>query len=260
MTIISLAIQKGGTGKTTSAVMLSALLAKRGRKVLLIDMDPQANATECIADPQSIDKCIGDVLLRRANISETTQATSFLPQNLFYIPSKPSMLIDEYFGHFTSIFPDTLKAQLSSIRDQYDYVMIDCPPNLMHFTKNALWASDYVVIPLEPEPLAFEGLRQFIVSILPDATVHNPNLKPGGAILVNRAPAVRKYLPEEIKNRIRQDSSMGPSFLFGQEIRLDQQLAKMSLFNRPATEYAIQSNGVQDYIGLAAEFEVRIPP
>jgi len=223
-------------------------------------MDPQANATECVADPQTIGKCIGDVLLRRANMVETIRAASFLPLNLFFIPSKPSMLIDEYFGHFTSIFPDTLRGYLSSVQDQYDYVMIDCPPNLMHFTKNALWASDYVVTPLEPEPLAFDGLRQFIASILPDAAVHNPNLKPGGAILVNRAPAVRKYLPEEIKTRIRQEPNMGPDFLFGHEIRLDQELAKMSLFNRPATEYAMQSNGVQDYVGLAAEFEAKMPP
>lgn len=260
MTTVSFAIQKGGTGKTTSAVMISALLARKEREVLLIDMDPQASATECLVDPSKIQDsyCIGDVLQKKSRIKDAIQGCNYLKM-LSFVPSKPSMLIDEYWGFYSNIFPDTLEIELSSVKDDYDYIILDCPPNLLHFTKNALWASDYVINTLEPEPLAYEGLNQFIVSILPDVKLHNPKLKPGGAIIVNRAPATRIYVPEEIKSRIARNVQMGPNFLFRTEVHLDQDLAKMPFHRKPASEYS-SSRGVSDYAALTVEFESRIPP
>jgi chromosome partitioning protein len=128
---------------------------------------------------------------------------------------------------------------------------------LLHFTRNALWASEYVIIPLEPEPLAFEGLRQFIGSILPNMILHNPNLRPGGALLVHRAPQTRKYLPDQIRYQI---NTHYPGLLFKQEIRFDQELAKMAYYNQPACQYAPGSNGSLDYASFVVEFESRIPP
>jgi chromosome partitioning protein len=262
MTVVSFAIQKGGTGKTTSAVMISALLARKKRKVLFIDMDPQASATECLVDPSQIQEnpCIGDVLLHRKDVKlrNAILACDYL-KTLSFVPSKPSMLIDEYWGFYSNIFPDTLKIELAPIEKDYDYIILDCPPNLLHFTKNALWASEYVINTLEPEPLAYEGLNQFILSILPDVKLHNQELKPGGAILINRAPATRVYLPEEIKSRILNNLEMGPGFLFRTEVHLDQDLAKMPFHRRPASEYS-SSRGVSDYAALTVEFESKIPP
>jgi chromosome partitioning protein len=260
MVTISFAIQKGGTGKTTSAVMISALLARKGRRTLLIDIDPQASATECLIDPSVLQasNCIGDVLQKKAKISQVIQKCDYL-KNLSFTPSKPSMLIEEYWGLYSNIFADSLKIELESITSEYDYIIIDCPPNLLHFTKNALWASDYVINTLEPEPLAYEGLNQFIVAILPDVRQHNPRLKPGGAVLINRAPATRIYVPERIKSEIASNPSMGPNFLFRSEVHLDQELAKMPFYRKPASEFAT-SKGVTDYAALTVEFESRIPP
>lgn len=260
MTVVSFAIQKGGTGKTTSAVMISALLARRRHAVLLIDIDPQASATECLTDPEEIQDeiCIGDVLQGKGAIEKAIQTCDYL-KRLEFLPSKPSMLIEEYFGLYSNIFADKLRIALEAIGDDYDYIIIDCPPNLLHFTKNGLWASDYVINTLEPEPLAYEGLNQFIAAILPDVRLHNPKLKPGGAILINRAPATRIYVPRRIKSRIFNNPQMGPRFLFRTEVHLDQELAKMPFHRKPASEYA-SSRGISDYAALAVEFESRIPP
>ena len=260
MTIVSFAIQKGGTGKTTSAVMISALLARKGRRTLLIDMDPQASATECLVDPELLknSKCIGNVLRKDAKITDIIQKCSYL-KDLQFVPSKPSMLIEEYWGWYSNIFPDSLKIELESIKAEYEYIIIDCPPNLLHFTKNALWSSDFVINTLEPEPLAYEGLNQFIITILPDVKQHNPQLRPGGAILVNRAPATRVYVPDRIKSLIAQNPELGPNFLFRSEVHLDQELAKMPFYRKPASEFA-SSKGVTDYAALTIEIESRIPP
>jgi chromosome partitioning protein len=260
MAIVSFAIQKGGTGKTTSAVMISALLARKNRRVLLIDMDPQASATECLVDPTEIQDspCIGDVLLKDLEMEDAIQRCDYL-KRLNFLPSKPSMLIQEYWGRYSNIFEDTLKIELGPVEGDYDYIILDCPPNLLHFTKNALWASEYVINTLEPEPLAYEGLNQFIISILPDIRLHNSKLKPGGGIIINRAQATRVYLPKEIKSRITGNPYMGQGFLFRTEVHLDQDLAKMPLHRKPASEYS-SSQGVSDYAALTVEFESRIPP
>lgn len=260
MTVVSFAIQKGGTGKTTSAIMISALLARKKREVLLIDIDPQSSATECLVDPEEIkdSPCIGEVLLGKAEISEAIHSCEYL-RRLSFVPAKPSMLIEEYYGYYSNIFHDNLRIRLKPLEDNYDYIIIDCPPNLLHFTKNALWASDFVINTLEPEPLAYEGLNQFIATILPDVKLHNPELKPGGAILVNRAPATRIYIPDRIIRRISRNPQMGPHFLFRTEVHLDQALAKMPFYRKPASEYA-SSRGISDFAAITVEFESRIPP
>lgn len=258
MKIISFAIQKGGAGKTTSAVCVSSWLAKRGKKVLLIDMDPQSNATECIIDPSIVGNCIGDLLLDKCSIEKAIYEVPYLP-SMNIIPAKPDMLIDEYRGHFSSIFNDTLRLKLESLPKNYnyDYIFCDCPPNLLHFTKNALIASNYVVIPLEPEYLPFRGLSEFIGSILPDLQTRNRALKLGGVILVHRAPGNRKYMPAEIREKI---DILVPNQRFKSEIRLDQNLARMSDLNQPICIFAPTSQGGSDYATLSFEFEARLPP
>ncbi len=258
MKIISFAIQKGGAGKTTSAVCVSSWLAKRGRKVLLIDMDPQSNATECLIDPDNVGNSIGDVLLNKCSIDKAIHSVPYLP-TMNIVPAKFEMLLDEYYGYFSNIYPDTLRLKLESLPKNYnyDYIFCDCPPNLLHFTKNALMASDYIVMPLEPEYLPFKGLSEFIAGVLPDIQKRNRALKLGGIILVHRAPGSRKYMPAEIRDKI---DTLVPNFRFRSEIRLDQNLARMSELNQPICIFAPTSPGGSDYAALSFEFEARIPP
>ncbi len=261
MKVVSIAIHKGGAGKTTTAVNLAAWLAcprpagLPQRKVLLIDMDPQANATECFMDPDVVKKSIGDVLLRRCKISEAIITAPSLPF-LNILPSKIEMLLQEYFGDYNGLAMDALKRALEEVQNKYDYVICDCPPNLMHFTKNALMASDYVIIPMEPEPLPFRGFKEFTGQILRDFHRYSP-VQAGGVVLVHRAPRSRKYLPDRIRKEIR---ASNPMLLFEQEIHLDQELAMMAEDHQPACVRAPGSNGAREYLGLSIEFEARIPP
>lgn len=260
MKVVSIAIHKGGAGKTTTAVNLAAWLAypRHGltqRKVLLIDMDPQANATECFMEPEVVKKSIGDVLLRRCKISDAIIPAPSLPF-LNILPSAIEMLLQEYFGDYNGLAMDVLKRALEEVQGKYDYVICDCPPNLMHFTKNALMASDYVIMPMEPEPLPLRGLREFTGQILRDFHRYSP-VQAGGVVLVHRAPKSRKYLPDRIKREIR---ALSPTLLFEQEIHLDQELAMMAEDHQPVCIRAPGSNGAREYLGLSIEFEARIPP
>jgi chromosome partitioning protein len=259
MTIVSFAIQKGGTAKTTTTVMLAAWLALKRKKVLLIDLDPQANATECLVDPLAIrdDDCLRELLLGESGIDSVVHQSHDIG-NLSFIPSKPRMLIDEYFGRFSGLMPHILRGKLKRIKEKYDYILCDCPPNLLHFTKNALWASDYIVVPLEPEPLAVDGLERLVSDILPDIYKENSTLKIGGAVLIHRAQRTRIYIPEEARRRI--DRLLGPRMRFTVEVPLDQKLAEMRDYHQPACIYARNCQGSEYYRALADEFIVRVPP
>lgn len=259
MPVVSFAIQKGGTGKTTTTVMLGAWLAENGHKVLVVDLDPQANATECLVNPLRIarDPCVRDLLLGDKDVTSVIHSSLHI-NTLDLIPSKPSMLIDEYFGRFSGLMTHILRKKLQKIRKKYAYILCDCPPNLLHFTKNALWASDYVVMPLEPEPLAVDGLERLVADILPDVTKENESLKIGGAIVIHRSQRTRIYIPAEARRRI--DKLLGPKMRFRVEIPLDQTLAEMRDYHKPALVYARKSQGSSYYEALADEFMVRIPP
>ena len=253
--------QKGGTGKTTVATNIAACLAEENMRVLLIDMDPQAHATECIADPldpNQIEPSIRDLLIGNEDIRNTIHVARF-SRNLHYIPSTIDLLIEEYrLGSFAGIDPEKFKIKIDPIRDDYDYILCDCPPNLGFFTRSALRAADHVVVPMEPEPLAYRGLETFMGVILPDVVMYNPNLRVNGVIIVNRAPGHRKYLPEEIKRRIV--SGWGQGFLFRTEIPLDVKVAESPKYHIPVSIRIRSSTAAQAFRLLTQEFIQRIPP
>jgi len=199
MPVISFAIQKGGTGKTTSAVMVSATLAREGRRVLLIDLDPQSNATQCLTGIRNFDLTISDVLLGRVKDRDKVIYEQRDIPGLFYIPSSMDLLMLEYKGQLTGIAPDVMKNFIKPLRKSFDNIIFDCPPSLNHQTKNALWASDYLIIPVEPEPLSYEGTKQLIGEIVPEVRQSNPKLKLGGVLIKHRSTALRKWLPEQIR-------------------------------------------------------------
>jgi len=256
MRIISLAVQKGGTGKTTTAVNLAAALAMQKHRVLLIDLDSQANATECLTDLTSIEpaQSIRSLFLEGRGVSALIRHSTGVP-GLDFVPSHPAILIDEYFGRITGIASHMLQNALADLPAEYEFVLCDCPPNLMHFTRNALVASDFLLIPVEPEPLAVDGLRQLVTAILPDIQQQNPRLALLGVAIVNRAPGTRRYIPAAAKADI---DRLVPGARLSSEVRLDQQLTQMRVHNQPVFVYAPFSNGASDYQALAAEIVQRL--
>ena len=161
--VISVANQKGGVGKTTTAVNLSALLAKKGKKVLLIDTDPQGNATSGVGVDKNVNYSVYDVLVDEIEMENTIVTTEM--NNLDICPSNINLagaevqLVSEESREFR------LKNKLEKIKEKYEYIIIDCPPSLGLVTLNAFTASDSVLIPVQCEYYALEGLGQLINTI-----------------------------------------------------------------------------------------------
>ena len=180
--IISIANQKGGVGKTTTSINLSTLLAKRGKKVLLIDADPQGNATSGVGMDKNVELSVYDLIISDdINPKDTIQKTEI--KNLYICPSNinlagaevelVSMMSREY----------RLKEKLDMIKDDYDYMIIDCPPSLGLITLNSFTASDSVLIPVQCEYYALEGLGQLINTVNLVKKHLNKDLEIEGALL-----------------------------------------------------------------------------
>ena len=147
--IISVANQKGGVGKTTTTVNLSTILAKKGKKVLLIDTDPQGNATSGLGVSKDVELSVYDILIGDTEFDETLQETAI--KNLKVCPSNISLAGAEVQLVSMMSREQRLKTKLDKIKDQYDYILIDCPPSLGLVTLNAFTASDSVLIPVQCE-------------------------------------------------------------------------------------------------------------
>ena len=161
--VISIANQKGGVGKTTTTVNLSTILAKKGKKVLLIDTDPQGNATSGLGITKELELSVYDVLVGETAIDETLQETAI--KNLTVCPSNISLAGAEVELVSMMSREQRLKTKLDAIKEKYDYILIDCPPSLGLVTLNAFTASDSVLIPVQCEYFALEGLGQLLNTV-----------------------------------------------------------------------------------------------
>ena len=161
--IISVANQKGGVGKTTTTVNLSTILAKKGKKVLLIDTDPQGNATSGLGVSKDVELSVYDILIGDTEFDETLQETAI--KNLKVCPSNISLAGAEVQLVSMMSREQRLKTKLDKIKDQYDYILIDCPPSLGLVTLNAFTASDSVLIPVQCEYFALEALGQLLNTV-----------------------------------------------------------------------------------------------
>ena len=162
--ILAVVNQKGGVGKTTTCINLSASLSKTTRKVLLVDLDPQSNATRCCgADPHGISTSINDLLLERSSADETV----IQPDNIDFslLPATPDLTEAEVMLISSEHKEYTLKKILSTLNTEYDYIIIDCPPSLNILTVNALSAASGVLIPVQCEFFALQGLSELITTI-----------------------------------------------------------------------------------------------
>ena len=186
--VISLVNQKGGVGKTTTSINLSSALGHLGKKVLLIDLDPQSNSTTGLGlNKADISKSIYDVITHSCDIRDAIIKTKF--KNLSIIPSMIYLsgaeieLIQTASKESNFVIGDQLKMQIDLIRDRYDYILIDCPPALGVLTTNALAASDSVLIPVQCEYYSLEGVTQLLNTILLTQSKINPKLDIEGVLL-----------------------------------------------------------------------------
>ncbi len=251
--IISLVNQKGGVGKTTTSINLSASLAVLGKTVLLIDLDPQGNATTGIGiNKGDIDKSIYDVLTGKCQIEEAITKTKY--KRLEVIPATINLAgIDmEFFERSRQessfIKGSQLKNKLSTVVDNYDYIIIDCPPSLGLLTTNALTASNSVIIPVQCEFFALEGIMQLLNTIMMAQKSLNPTLDIEGVLLTmldsrtnlgfEVVEDIRKYFKERVYNTII------PRLI---------RLTEAPSHGKPIVAYDPKSKGTEAYLNLARE-------
>ncbi len=245
--MIALANQKGGVGKTTSSVNLSSSLAFLGKKVLLVDIDPQGNASSGVGvNKGEIEHCIYDVLVDDVAIQDVLQKTDL--DNLNVIPATIQLA-----GAEVELVPAIsreirLKKAIDSIRDDYDYVIIDCPPSLGLLTLNALTAADSVLIPVQCEYYALEGLSQLLNTIRIVQKHLNEDLEIEGVLLtmldartnlgIQVIEEVKKYFQNKVFNTI---------------IPRNVRLSEAPSHGKPILLYDAKSKGAEVYLELAKE-------
>ena len=245
--IISVANQKGGVGKTTTTVNLSTILAKKGKKVLLIDTDPQGNATSGLGVSKDVELSVYDILIGDTEFDETLQETAI--KNLKVCPSNISLAGAEVQLVSMMSREQRLKTKLDKIKDQYDYILIDCPPSLGLITLNAFTASDSVLIPVQCEYFALEGLGQLMNTINIVKKHLNKEIYIEGAVLTmydlrtNLANQVVKEVKRYFENKV-----------YKTVIPRNVKLSEAPSYGMPIITYDPKSKGAKAYDKLAKEF------
>jgi chromosome partitioning protein len=241
--IVSVINQKGGTGKTTTTINLGCALAALGKKVLLVDLDPQANLSyslgltepsATLADVFTENLTLKEVLVERSGVNVLPGSNELVDIEISLV-SQPER--EAY-----------LKKILKGAKG-FDYILIDCPPSLSVLTVNALAASDEVLIPLQMEVLTLQGLGQILATIAQVRDSLNPKLKVKGIVVVmfdkrrKLSQEIEEYLHENIDEKV-----------FRSRIRLNVKLAEAPSFGQSILEYDRSSYGARDYLALAEEF------
>lgn len=253
---IALANQKGGVGKTTTAVSLSVALAAGGYRVLLVDIDPQGNATSSLGIEKSgLERTIYDLLVGNATARDVAVDTG--RDRLQLLPSAPELAGAEVELVDVPARESRLKAGLDTIRSDYDLIFIDCPPSLGLITVNAMTAADLVLVPIQCEFLALEGVGQLITTIDLVRRHLNPSLDIIGVLMTMYDGRTR--LSQHVVNEVR---SYFPERIFSEVIPRSVRLAEAPSYGQAIIEYDRPSRGAVAYRAVAAELLERLglPP
>ena len=250
--IISFANQKGGVGKTTSAVNVAASLGVLGYKVLLIDLDPQGNATSGVGIIKKNLKITAfDLLTGDIPAESVVLQTKF--DNLSVIPSNTTLARAEYELGDVEQGEFVIKNKLAGLRDQYDYIIIDCPPSLGMLAVNAMTASDGVVIPMQCEFFALEGLSQLMFTISRIKTHYNKELNVTGILITMHNN--RLILSMQVIRELRKHYA---DKLFETTISRNVKLSEAPSFGTPVYYHEKRSKGAVEYLNVAKELAERI--
>jgi len=244
---IAIANQKGGVGKTTTAINLGASLAANDLKVLIVDSDPQGNATTGVGISKSEGRpTLYQVLMGEHDITEAVVGTDF--EGLDIVPSDKNLVAANLelveFDHRET----RLREKIEPIRNRYQYILIDCPPALDLLTVNAMVAADSVLIPMQCEFFALEGISQLLDTVDRVRNSFEPNLKIEGVLLTMYDD--RTNLTRQVEQDLREFFEQG---VFQTVIPRSIRLAEAPSFGKPILSYDVRSRGAESYIKLAKE-------
>jgi len=250
-TVFAIANQKGGVGKTTTAVNVAASIAEAGHDTLLVDLDPQCNATVGVGLPKNAGPNVYDCLGGELSVVELARPTAF--DHLWAVPASPDLAganveLPRMPGSETR-----LREQLGDVRERFLFTLLDCPPSLGPLTVNALVAADRVIVPVQTEYFALEGLAGLLDTLALIQRELNPRLTVAGMILTMHDGRTR--LAQDVEREVREHF---PELVFDTVIPRNVRLGEAPSFGVPVTRHAPRSAGSAAYLELAREVAARV--